>query len=111
MSGTELAALIFGFVGLCGLAGGISVAFGSRNKALSSEQTNALTAAQTQIAALQADRDLKAEKIRSLEQVVGQLNSRVDAAERMATSKDLIIDIARYQQVPEEVIGKYRKGA
>lgn len=111
MNAAEIAGIVFGFIGLCGLAGGISVAFGSRNKALSSEQTSALTAAQTQIAALQADRDLKSEKINSLEQLVGQLSNRVDAAERMATSKDLIIDIARYQQVPEEVIGKYRKGA
>lgn len=98
-------------VGVCGTFAGALVGFGKRNTALTGLQNEALQAAQVQIGALQVSDQLKAERIRGQDAQIVALTSRVENAERMATSKDLIIDIAAFQGVPAEVLDKYRRPA
>lgn len=87
---------------------GATIGFGRRNTALSESQSKAVDAAALQITALQNENNLQAERISSLESNVHSLGGRLAAAERMATSKDLILDALTHYGCPEEILAKYR---
>lgn len=96
-------------IGIVGTVAGAVVGLGKRNTSLTNVQNEALQAAQTQIAALQSERALDKEKISGLTSQLSHLTARVENAERMATSRDLILDIATWAGTPETVLIPYRK--
>jgi len=98
---------VFGVLSL--LTASIVTIAGTRKLTVATAQDQALSAASVEIEVLKAQVKRLQEQNSHQQDLLDSQAGRIETIERIATSRDLIIDVATHLGVPEEVLKPYQR--